>query len=422
MSQIKSIKAREILNSRAEPTVEVDLFTKDGVFRSAVPAGASTGAAEAIELRDGGKRFWGKGVRKAVQNINEIMAPKIIGRNVLEQKEIDDLLLELDGTNNKSNLGANAILAVSMACCQAGAMASKLELYEYFGSLIGNQEFSLPQPMILILEGGKHGNWSTDVQEYMVVPKKEAFVDFSERLRVGAEIFHYLGKLLEEKNFYTGVGMEGAYCPLELKSNEHPFELMLAAIEKAGYEPGKEIVLAIDVAASEFYNQGKYYLKSEGGLELESRQWTEKLSEWVKKYPLWSIEDGHYEDDWQEWVFFNQRHGGKVQIVGDDLLTTNVLRIQKAIDLKAVNSVLIKPNQIGTISETLSAIRLAHNNGLTTVISHRSGETNDDLIADLTVGSGSWQSKFGGPDRGERVAKYNRLLRIEEFKARKGRK
>jgi len=268
--------------------------------------------------------------------------------------------------------------------------------------------------MILVLEGGKHGNWSTDVQEYMVVPKKQAFSDFSERLRAGAEIFHYLGKILEEKNFHTGVGMEGAYCPLELKSNEHAFELMLEAIEAAGYEPDKEIVLAIDAAASEFYSQGKYYLKSEGGAQLESRQWTEKLSEWTEKYPLWSIEDGHYEDDWQEWAFFNKQQGNRIQIIGDDLLTTNVVRIQKAIDLKAVNSVLIKPNQIGTISETLAAIKLAHNNGLTTVISHRSGETNDDLIADLAVGSGSWQSKFGGPDRGERVAKYNRLLRIEE--------
>ena len=414
MNEIKLIKAREILNSRAEPTVEVDLLTEGGLFCSAVPAGASTGSSEAIELRDKENRYWGKGVKKAVRNINEIMAPKLIGHNVLEQKKIDDLLLGLDGTDNKSNLGANAILAVSMACCRAGAMAGKMELYEYFGSLIGNQKFLLPQPMILVLEGGKHGNWSTDVQEYMVVPKKQAFSDFSERLRAGAEIFHYLGKILEEKNFHTGVGMEGAYCPLELKSNEHAFELMLEAIEAAGYEPDKEIVLAIDAAASEFYSQGKYYLKSEGGAQLESRQWTEKLSEWTEKYPLWSIEDGHYEDDWQEWAFFNKQQGNRIQIIGDDLLTTNVIRIQKAIDLKAVNSVLIKPNQIGTISETVSAIKLAHNNGLTTVISHRSGETNDDLIADLVVGSGSWQSKFGGPDRGERVAKYNRLLKIEE--------
>ena len=414
MSEIKSIKAREILNSRAEPTVEVDLFTKDGIFRSAVPAGASTGATEAKELRDGEERYWGKGVKKAVANVNKVIGPQLIGRSVLEQKEIDDLLLRIDASKDKSNLGANALLAVSMACARAGAKAKKLELYEYFGFLTGNKEFLMPQPMILVLEGGKHGNWSTDVQEYMVVPKKQAFADFSERLRAGAEIFYYLGKLLEEKNFHTGVGMEGAYCPLELKNNEHAFELILEAIEKAGYEPDKEIVLAIDAAASEFHNQGKYYLKSEGGVELESRQWTEKLSAWTKKYPLWSIEDGHYEDDWEEWVFFNKQQGGKIQIVGDDLLTTNVVRIQKAIDLKAVNSVLIKPNQIGAISETLSAIRLAHNNGLTTVISHRSGETNDDFIADLVVGSGSWQSKFGGPDRGERVAKYNRLLRIEE--------
>lgn len=417
MNEIKSIKAREILNSRAEPTVEVELSVGDGFFCSAVPAGASTGTAEAIELRDGEERFWGKGVRKAVENVNKIIAPKLVGRDASKQKEIDDLLLELDATDNKSGLGANAILAVSMACCRAGAAASKLELYEYFGSLVGNQKFLLPQPMILILEGGKHGNWSSDVQEYMVAPKKEAFADFSERLRAGAEIFYCLGKLLEEKKFHTGVGMEGAYCPLQLKNNEHAFELILTAIEKAGYEPGKEIVLAIDAAASEFYNHGKYYLKSEGGLELESRQWTEKLSAWTKKYPLWSIEDGHYEDDWEEWAFFNQEQGNKIQVIGDDLLTTNVVRIQKAIDLKAVNSVLIKPNQIGTISETLSAIKLAHSNGLTTVISHRSGETNDDLIADLVVGSGSWQSKFGGPDRGERVAKYNRLLKIEELLA-----
>jgi len=413
--KIKDIQSLEILDSKGIPTISVRVELEDGtVAFDKVPSGASTGANEAHELRDGNpKRYYGKGVLKAVANINTEIKNLLIGQNAEDQKQIDQMMIELDGTENKSRLGGNAIVGVSMAVCRAAAETQKLPLYKYFGQLSGNQNFSLPQPQILLLEGGKHGNWSTDCQEYLAIPKREKFTSFSEMLRAGAEIFLALGKILDNKNYATGVGFEGAYMPREIQSNEEAFSLIVKAIKKAGYQPGEQVVLGLDAAASEFFDNGEYVLKSEGGTRLEPRQWTEKIIDWSRKYPIWSMEDMHAEEDWGEWVYFNQQVGDKIQIIGDDLLTTNVKLIQKAIDFKAVNSVLIKLNQIGTVSETLAAIKLSDSAGFTTVVSHRGGETSDNMIADLVVGTSSWQSKFGGPDRGERLAKYNRLLWIE---------
>ncbi|MFZ2024858.1 MAG: phosphopyruvate hydratase [Microgenomates group bacterium] len=412
---IKNIHAREILDSKGHPTVEVDLTLENGMTATAsVPSGASTGSTEAVELRDGDKtRYFGKGVLHAVENVNTELKKIVVGQDVTNQRNLDNLMIQADGTENKGRLGGNAIVAVSMAASRAAAMSQNTPLYKYLGSLVGNTKFELPQPLLLVLEGGKHGNWSTDCQEYFVVPKKERFPTFKEALRAGAEIFHALEKILAEKHYATGVGYEGAFCPIEMKSNEEAFQLMIEATEKAGYKMGSEVVLGLDAAASEFFANGTYTLKSEGDLKLTSRQWTEKVIDWTKKYPIWSLEDVHSESDWDEWTYFTSTIGQDHQIVGDDLLTTNVKHIQTAIDKKAVNSVLIKVNQIGTVSETLDAITLAHKAGYTTVVSHRGGETNDDFIADLVVGT-SKQSKFGGPDRGERLAKYNRLLRIEE--------
>jgi len=413
--KIKKIEACEILDSKSHPTVSVQVELEDGtVAISEVPSGASTGAAETLELRDGDpKRYNGKGVLKAVKNVNTKIRGLLIGKDVYNQREIDMMMVDLDGTENKSRLGGNAIVGTSMAVCRSAAKSQKIPLYEYFGQLSGNSKFELTQPQILLLEGGKHGNWSTDCQEYFVIPKREKFPNFAEMLRAGAEIFQALGEILDSKGYATGVGFEGAYMPKEMKSNEEAFELMVQAIEKAGYRLQEEVLLGVDAAASEFYHQGQYVLKSESDLRLISREWTEKIIGWTKKYPIWSMEDMHAEEDWEEWVYFTSQVGDKIQVIGDDLLTTNVKRIKKAIDLKAVNSVIIKPNQIGTVTETLEAIKLADSAGFTTVVSHRGGETNDDMIADLVIGTTSWQSKFGGPDRGERVSKYNRLLWIE---------
>ncbi len=412
---IKNLHAREILDSKGHPTIEVDLTLENDITATAsVPSGASTGSTEAVELRDGDKtRYFGKGVLKAVENVNTELTKVVVGQDVTNQRNLDTLMIEADGTENKGKLGGNAIVAVSMAAARAAAMSQHMPLYRYLGSLVGNTTFVLPQPLLLVLEGGKHGNWSTDCQEYFVVPKKERFSTFKESLRAGAEIFHALEKILADKHYATGVGYEGAFCPMEMKSNEEAFQLMIEATEKAGYKMGDEVVLGLDAASSEFYEGGTYTLKSEGNTKLTSRQWTEKVIDWTKKYPIWSLEDMHSESDWDEWTYFTSAIGKDHQIVGDDLLTTNVKHIQTAIDKKAVNSVLIKVNQIGTVSETLDAITLAHKAGYTTVVSHRGGETNDDFIADLVVGT-SKQSKFGGPDRGERLAKYNRLIRIEE--------
>jgi len=412
---IKNLHAREILDSKGHPTVEVDLTLENGITATAsVPSGASTGSTEAVELRDGDKtRYFGKGVLTAVNNVNTTLKSVVVGQDVTNQKNLDNTMIAADGTENKGKIGGNAIVAVSMAAARAAAMSQNIPLFQYLGSLIGNTTFVLPQPLILVLEGGKHGNWSTDCQEYFIVPKKERFSTFKESLRAGAEIFHALEKILADKKYATGVGYEGAFCPMEMKSNEEAFQLMIEATEKAGYKMGDEVVLGLDAASSEFYEGGTYTLKSEGNTKLTSRQWTEKVIDWTKKYPIWSLEDMHSESDWDEWTYFTNAIGKDHQIVGDDLLTTNVKHIQTAIDKKAVNSVLIKVNQIGTVSETLDAIALSHKAGFTTVVSHRGGETNDDFIADLVVGT-SKQSKFGGPDRGERLAKYNRLIRIEE--------
>jgi enolase len=414
--KIKDLKGREVLDSKGHPTVEAEIELEDNTKAlSQVPSGASTGTSEVVELRDGDvKRYKGRGVLTAVKNINTVLKENLLGKDSYNQQEIDQLMIDLDGTPNKSNLGGNAIIACSMAVCRAAAASQKLPLYKYFGQLSDNKDFSLPQPQILVLEGGKHGNWSTDIQEYFVIPKKEKFTSFAEMLRAGAEIFHTLEKLLDQKGYAVGVGYEGAFMPKEINSNEEAFQLIIEAVEQAGYSLPEQIVLGADAASSEFFENGSYILKSENGKVLTPRQWTEKVIAWTEKYPIWSLEDMHAENDWDEWQYLTEKIGKTHQIVGDDNLTTNVKLIQKAIDLKAVNSVLIKLNQIGTVTQTIEAIKLTESAGMTTVISHRGGETNDSMIADLVVGSSSWQSKFGGPDRGERVAKYNRLLRIEE--------
>ena len=428
--KITNVFAREILDSKGIPTVEAEITLEDGIKAlGGVPSGASTGKTEAVELRDGDKeRYHGKGVLKAVENIKGPLKNALIGQDAYDQKMIDKIMIDLDGTENKASLGGNAIVGVSMAVCRAAARSQKIPLYEYFGRLSGKTKFEMPQPLILLIEGGKHGNWTSDCQEYFVIPKKEAFPNFKESLRVGVEIFYALLKILMAKNYSVGVGFEGAFMPKEIKSNEEAFLLLIEATEKAGYKMNDQIVLGIDGAASEFFlprpayrqaggrqgKDGKYILKSEGNLELSKEEWLEKIVGWTKKYPIWSLEDMFDQEDWESWVKLTSRVGDKLQIVGDDLLTTNIKRIQKGIDLKAINSVLIKLNQIGTVSETLEAIALADKAGFSTIISHRGGETNDDMIADLCVGTSSWQSKFGGVVRGERVAKYNRLLRIEE--------
>jgi len=414
--KITNVFAREILDSKGVPTVEAEITLEDGTKAlGGVPSGASTGEAEAVELRDGDKRrYAGKGVLKAVENIKGLINKALVGQDAYDQKLIDKIMIDLDGTENKAKLGGNAIVGVSMATCRSAARSQKIPLYDYFGKLTGNTKFEMPQPLILLIEGGKHGNWTSDCQEYFVIPKKEAFPNFKESLRVGVEIFYALLKILTEKDYSIGVGFEGAFMPKEIKSNEEAFMLLIKATEKAGYKMNDQVVLGIDGAASEFYKDEKYTLKSEGNIVLSKEEWMEKIVGWTQKYPIWSLEDMFAEEDWESWINFTSKVGDKLQIVGDDLLTTNVKRIQKGIDLKAVNSVLIKLNQIGTVSETLDAIALADKAGFSTVISHRGGETNDDMIADLCVGTSSWQSKFGGVVRGERVAKYNRLLRIEE--------
>jgi enolase len=424
--RIKDIKAIEILDSRGIPTIstEVELWSGDKA-RGEVPSGASTGENEVVELRDGDKaRYGGKGVLKAVENVNTTIREAVIDREFESQKEFDYFLKELDGTENKSKLGGNAILSVSMAFCRASAQRVGLELYQYIGMIYWDEKYStknfnLPKPMILILEGGKHGNWSTDIQEYMVVPKEGKFSSFKEQLRAGSEIFHALHDVLDEKGYSVGVGFEGAYIPKELTSNKESLDLMLEGIEKAGYKPGSEFEIALDLAASEFFDKekGKYILHKEGK-ELNAQDWYLLQKEWYTQYPMSSMEDMFDQEDWDSWTTITRELGDKYQIVGDDLLTTNTKLIKKGIDEKAMNAVLIKLNQIGTVTETLEAIKMTIDNGMQAVISHRGGETNDDFIADLVVGTDAQQSKFGGPDRGERLAKYNRLLIIEDTLSR----
>ncbi len=410
--KILSLKAREVLDSRGIPTVEVEIKTKSGISRAMVPSGASTGIHEALELRDGGKRFLGKGVQGAVDNINKYISKEIIGLDCSNQRDIDEKVINLDGTENKSKLGANAILGVSMAVCRASALEEGIPLYERIGQLSENKKFILPAPMMVLIEGGKHADNSTDLQEFMIMPMPKVLKNFREALRCGTEIFYSLGKILKSKGYSINVGFEGAYGP-NLKSNNEPCELFINAIEDAGYNLGKEVFITLDPAASEVYESGKYNLKKEGKI-LDSGGMVEFYENMVQKFPISSIEDGLAEDDWSGWQLLNKRLGDKIQIVGDDLTVTNIKRLQKAIELKAINAILIKLNQIGTVSETMDVVNLAKKNKIAQIISHRSGETEDTFIADMVVGLGCGQSKFGGPDRGERTAKYNQLLRIEE--------
>jgi len=411
MSIIVDVYGREVLDSRGNPTVEVEIITENGVMgRALVPSGASTGAFEAVELRDGDKnRYVGKGVETAVSNVNDIIAEEILGMSVFQQRDIDNLLIELDGTHNKGKLGANAILGVSIAIAHAAAQELGLSLYEYIGGINAN---TLPVPMMNILNGGEHADNNVDIQEFMVMPVGAK--SFKEALRMGAEIFHSLKAELKSQGLNTAVGDEGGFAP-NLKSNAEALEIIVSAIEKAGYKPGEEVVLALDVAATEMYNkETKVYTLAGEGKELTVDEMIDFYADLVDRFPIISIEDGLDEEDWDGWKKLTDRLGSKIQLVGDDLFVTNTERLIKGIDNKISNSILIKLNQIGTISETLDAIEMAKVNGMTAVISHRSGETEDTTIADLAVALNTGQIKTGAPSRTDRVAKYNQLLRIED--------
>ena len=408
MSKIIEVKAREILDSRGNPTVEADVRLGNGFFgRAAVPSGASTGVFEALELRDNESRYLGKGVQKAVSNINEIIGPKILGMEVSSQREIDEEMISLDGTDNKEKLGANALLGVSLAVAKAAANEKSMALYHYIGGL---ETYLLPVPMMNILNGGKHADNNVDLQEFMVVPAGAS--SFKEALRMGTEVYHSLKKVLSSMELNTAVGDEGGFAP-DLKSNAQAVEVILQAIEKAGYVPGKDAFIALDPASSEFYEDGKYNLASENKV-LEPAEMADFYAEWVDNYPIVSIEDGMAEEDWQGWKMLTEKIGDKVQLVGDDLFVTNVKRLKKGIDEGIANAILIKLNQIGTLSETLDTIEMAKRAGYNNVISHRSGETEDTTISDLAVATTAGQIKTGAPCRTDRIAKYNQLLRIEE--------
>jgi len=411
MSYIEDIVAREVLDSRGNPTVEAEVFLDDGSRgRAIVPSGASTGAYEAVELRDGDKdRYLGKGVEKAVDYVNEIIAPELIGWDVYDQAGLDKLMIDLDGTENKSKLGANAILAVSLAAAHAGAQSAGLPLYQYIGGINAKV---LPVPMMNILNGGKHADNNVDIQEFMIMPFGAK--SFHDALRMGAEVFHSLKAVLKAKNLNTAVGDEGGFAP-DLSSNEEAMGIIVDAIEKAGYTPGIDVKLALDVAATEMYdkNTGLYHLAGEG-VKKTSEQMVQYYEMLVSKYPLISIEDGLAEDDWEGWKFMTEKLGKKLQLIGDDLFVTNTERLQRGISKGAANSILIKVNQIGTLTETLDAIEMAERAGYTAVVSHRSGESEDVTIADIVVAVNAGQIKTGAPSRTDRVAKYNQLLRIEE--------
>ena len=408
MSVIVSVHARQIIDSRGNPTVEVDVTLDSGAFgRAAVPSGASTGANEALEMRDGGSEYGGKGVMNAVRNVNEKIAKEIEGLDATDQVGIDEQMIEMDGTPTKANLGANAILGVSLAVAKAAADEVGLPLYKYIG---GPMARTLPVPMMNILNGGKHAVDSTDLQEFMAMPVGAP--TFSEALRWGAETYASLKKVLSKKGYNVSVGDEGGFAP-SLKSNEEAIEVILEAIEKAGYKPGEQIMIALDPASSEIYEDGFYNLAKEGR-KLSSEEMVEFYADWVNKYPIISLEDGMAEDDWEGWALLTQKIGGKVQLVGDDLFVTNTKFLQRGIDEDCANSILIKVNQIGTLTETLAAMDLAKRNSYTSVVSHRSGETEDSTISDLVVATNAGQIKTGAPCRSDRVAKYNQLLRIEE--------
>ncbi len=407
---IKNIKGREILDSRGNPTVEVEILLSDGTFgRAAVPSGASTGSHEAVELRDGGTRYMGKGVLKAVKNVNETIAKALIKKS-FTQRELDEKLIALDGTPNKSKLGANAILGVSLAFARATAYSNKKPLYTHIASLSKNKTPTLPVPMMNIMNGGAHAVNSTDIQEFMIVP--HGFTTFAKALQAGTEVFHTLKKILHSKGLPTTVGDEGGFAP-SLPTNEDALKLVVEAIEKAGYKPGKQISIALDVASTELYKDGKYHLESENKT-FTSEEFVAYYEALVAKYPIISIEDALSEDDWEGYALLTKKLGKKIQLVGDDLFVTNVNRLQRGIDEKVCNSILIKFNQIGTLTETLDSIALAGKAGYTSVISHRSGETEDSTIAHIAVGTGAGQIKTGSLSRTDRIAKYNQLLRIEE--------
>jgi enolase len=409
-TSIKKIYAREILDSRGNPTVEVEVTLDRGVMgRSAVPSGASTGIHEALELRDDDKsRYLGKGVLKAVRNVNETIAAKLVGRDARDQKGLDRAMIELDGTPNKNKLGANATLGVSLAAARAAAAALGLPLYRYLG---GDAATLLPVPMLNIMNGGAHANWQgTDLQEFMIAPIGAP--NFREALRWGAETYHALKSVLKSGGYPTGVGDEGGFAPA-LKANAEALELILKAVAKAGFKPGADIAIALDPASSGFYEDGRYWLRTENK-KISSEEMVALYADWVRKYPIVSIEDGLAEDDWGGWTLLTRTLGGRIQLVGDDLFVTNVVRIRRGIEEKAANAVLIKLNQIGTLTETIEAIETARKAGWTAMVSHRSGETVDSFIADFTVAMGTGQLKTGAPCRGERLEKYNQLLRIEE--------
>lgn len=409
---IESVHARQILDSRGNPTIEVDVHTENGCFgRASVPSGASTGTHEAVELRDGDKKnFLGKGVRKAVDNVNKIIAPEIVGVPVFEQTLIDRIMMEIDGSPNKGKLGANAILGTSLAVAKAAAEASGQPLYRYIGGVAAN---TLPVPMMNILNGGSHADNSIDFQEFMVMPVKAD--SFSRALQMGTEVFHHLKKVLHDKGLSTNVGDEGGFAP-NIKSNEEAIEVVLKAIEKAGFKPGVDMFIAMDAAASEFYDAKSktYHFKKSDGKKLKSAEMVDYWAGWVKKYPIISIEDGMAEDDWDGWKKLTEKTGDKVQLVGDDLFVTNVSRLQDGIDKGVANAILVKVNQIGSLTETIAAVNLAKQNSYKSIMSHRSGETEDSTIADLAVALNTGQIKTGSASRSDRMAKYNQLIRIEE--------
>ena len=410
IAAIHAVIAREILDSRGNPTIEAEIALESGIRgRAAVPSGASTGTHEAVELRDGdASRYLGKGVTRAVENVNTIIAPALVGQNVFDQRTLDQILINMDGSPNKGHLGANAILSVSLAAARAAAASLGLPLFRYLG---GTNACILPVPMMNIINGGAHADNNLDLQEFMIVPAGAE--SFAKSLRMGVETFHSLKSVLKKKGYATGVGDEGGFAP-NIKSNEEALELILEAIQKAGYKPGQQIYLALDVAASEFFEDNKYHFKKSSGAFLDSDQVIKLYEGWSKQYPIVSIEDGMAEDDWQGWIALTSALGEKIQLVGDDVFVTNLNRLQNGIADGVANSILIKLNQVGTLSETMDTIELAKVDGYTTVISHRSGETEDSFIADLAVATNAGQIKTGSASRTDRVCKYNQLLRIEE--------
>jgi len=412
MSTIQTISAREVLDSRGNPTVEADVTLADGSFgRAVAPSGASTGTLEALELRDGDKsRYLGKGVLAAVENVNTVIANALKGQDALNQRALDEAMIKLDGTKNKSKLGANAILAVSLAASKAAAISKGVPLYAHYAALFGNDTYSMPVPQMNIINGGEHADNSIDFQEFMILPT--GLPSFKEALRAGAEVFHSLKKVLHDKGLNTAVGDEGGFAP-NLESNEAAVTIIMQAITDAGYTPGEDIMIGLDVASTEFYSDGKYHLSAEGK-SLNSNEFVEYLEAWVRKYPIITIEDGMAEDDWDGWAAHTKSVGADIQLTGDDLFVTNTEILKKGIDQGVANSILIKFNQIGSLTETMDAIQMAHDAGYKATISHRSGETEDTTIADLAVATAAGQIKTGSLCRSDRVAKYNQLLRIEQ--------